>query len=157
MSLSQHAADAITRAAGWAAATPDDQGIFHFHLEENLDMDFFCPDGRTGIFLSILTTLPDQETEADQLVLRCAQYVVSSSKKHTSILSLKSGRIQLHRTLGLDRLSKEELSRTLPVVARDFLNDLAWWHSALGNQEGKSTLSSPFSITGMSANWSLRR
>lgn len=157
MSLSQHAADAITHAAGWAAATPDDQGVFHFHLEENLDMDFLCPDGRTGIFLSVLATLPDQEAEANDLLLQCAKFVVASSKKHTSILSLESGRIQLHRALRLDKLSAEELSRTIPVAARDFLNDLAWWHSALGNQEGKAALSSPFSMVGMSTNWSLGR
>ncbi|GAB1409641.1 CesT family type III secretion system chaperone [Desulfovibrionales bacterium] len=156
MSVSQHAANAITNAAGWTTASPDEHGVFHFHLEEGLDMDFFCPDGRMGILRSTLEPLPDADQEAEHLIRRYAQHAVAVCKKRKSILSLESGHVQLHRTFRLDTLTKEEISLTVPRMARDFLNDLAWWRTALGRHQHHKS-SSPFSLSEVALNWSLGR
>ena len=49
MSLLQESVDALTAAAGWKKASPGADGVFRFRLEGDLDMEFFSPDGRTGI------------------------------------------------------------------------------------------------------------
>jgi hypothetical protein len=158
MTLPQQAADAITTAAGWKTAVPDEHGVFHFRLEGDLDMDFLCPDGRTGILRGTLTTLPDAENEAELLLRRCAQRAVAVCKKRKSVLSVESGRLQLHRAVRLDKMTRDELREVLATEARDFLNDLAWWHNEVGNQkESAATTTSAFSFSGFGTNWSLGR
>ena len=49
MSLLQESVNALTAAAGWKKASPGADGVFRFRLEGDLDMEFFSPDGRTGI------------------------------------------------------------------------------------------------------------
>lgn len=158
MSLPQQAADAITAAAGWSTAVPDEHGVFHFHLDENLDMDFLCPDGRTGVLRGSLAPLPDQEAEADQLLRRCAQRAVAVCKKRKSVLSLESGQLQLHRIIRLDGLSTEAIHQIMPNEARDFLNDLAWWLNEIGSRkDATASSSSPFQFSGFGTQWSLGR
>jgi hypothetical protein len=154
MTLSQQAADAIASAAGWRPAKPDDDGVFRFHLEGDLEMDFFSPDGRTGVFRSTLATLPDSEAEADELLRICAQRAVAAGRKRKSVVSLDDGRLQLHRTVRLDGLSPDMLARLIPHEARDFLNDLAWWRVQAGTRTVQAAPSSPFSMAGFGGSWS---
>lgn len=117
-------------------------------------MDFFSPDGRTGIFRSTLAALPDTEGEAEVLLKTCAQRAVAASRKRKSILSLDSGLLQLHRSIRLDGLSPDMLARIVPDEVRDFLNDLAWWQVQAGTKTGQSDAPSPFSLSGFGGSWS---
>lgn len=157
MTLPQQAADAITSAAGWRPARPNDDGVFRFRLEGDLEMDFFSPDGRTGILRATLATLPDTEVEAEALLKTCAQRAVAASRKRKSIVSLDAGRLQLHRSIRLDGLSPDMLARLVPDEVRDFLNDLAWWQAQAGTKTGQSAAPSPFSLSGFGGSWSLGR
>ena len=67
MSLLQESVDALTAAAGWKKASPGADGVFRFRLEGDLDMEFFSPDGRTGILRADLGPLPAAEQDADDL------------------------------------------------------------------------------------------
>lgn len=154
MTLPQQAANAITTAAGWQSARPNDDGVFHFRLEGDLEMDFFSPDGRTGIFRSTLVTLPDSDAEAEVLLKTCAQRAVAASRKRKSIISLDAGRLQLHRAIRLDGLSPDMLARVATDEARGFLNDLAWWQVQAGTKTGQSAAPSPFSLSGFGGSWS---
>ena len=68
MSLLQESVNALTAAAGWKKASPGADGVFRFRLEGDLDMEFFSPDGRTGILRADLGPLPDAEQDADELL-----------------------------------------------------------------------------------------
>ena len=72
MSLLQESVDALTAAAGWKKASPGADGVFRFRLEGDLDMEFFSPDGRTGILRADLGPLPAAEQDADDLLRKCA-------------------------------------------------------------------------------------
>ena len=72
MSLLQKSVDALTAAAGWKKASPGADGVFRFRLEGDLDMEFFSPDGRTGILRADLGPLPAAEQDADDLLRKCA-------------------------------------------------------------------------------------
>lgn len=154
MTLPQQAADAITSAAGWRPARPNDDGVFRFRLEGDLEMDFFSPDGRTGIFRSTLATLPDSDAEAEALLKTCAQRAVAACRKRKSIISIDAGRLQLHRVIRLDGLSPDMLGRVAPDEARAFLNDLAWWQVQVGAKSGQTAAPSPFSLSGFGGSWS---
>ena len=65
MSLLQESVDALTAAAGWKKASPGADGVFRFRLEGDLDMEFFSPDGRTGILRADLGPLPAAEQVAE--------------------------------------------------------------------------------------------
>ena len=62
MSLLQESVNALTAAAGWKKASPGADGVFRFRLEGDLDMEFFSPDGRTGILRADLGPLPRRGT-----------------------------------------------------------------------------------------------
>lgn len=157
MTLLQQATDAITSAAGWKAAEPDDDGTFRFRLQGDLDMEFFSPDGRTGIFRAVLAALPDVDTDAEGLLKSCAQRAVAASRKRKSILSVDNGRLELHRAIKLDGLSADMLGRLATTVARDFLNDLAWWQAHIGTQDSQAAAASPFSLSGFNPSWPIGR
>ena len=70
MSLLQESVNALTAAAGWKKASPGADGVFRFRLEGDLDMEFFSPDGRTGILRADLGPLPDAEQDAEDVYKR---------------------------------------------------------------------------------------
>lgn len=80
MSLLQKSVDALTAAAGWKKASPGADGVFRFRLEGDLDMEFFSPDGRTGILRADLGPLPAAEQDADDLLRKCASRMVAASR-----------------------------------------------------------------------------
>ena len=122
MSLLQESVDALTAAAGWKKASPGADGVFRFHLEGDLDMEFFSPDGRTGILRADLGPLPDVEQDADELLRKCASRVAAAARTRRTVLSVDNGRFSLHLVVPL-----AEGAALMPVYAKDFLNDLAWW------------------------------
>ena len=138
MSLLQESVDALTAAAGWKKASPGADGVFRFRLEGDLDMEFFSPDGRTGILRADLGPLPAAEQDADDLLRKCASRMVAASR---------SRRFSLHLVVPL-----AESVASMPGYAKDFLNDLAWWKRQV--QGGGASAFSFFS--GMQA-WNMGR
>lgn len=147
MSLLQESVDAVTAAAGWKKASPDAGGVFRFHLEGDLDMELFSPDGRTGILRADLGPLPALEQDADELLRKCASRMVAASRTRRTVLSVEEGRLSLHLVVPL---AEEALS--MPRHAKDFLNDLAWWK---GQVQGGDTSAFSF-FSGMQA-WNMGR
>jgi hypothetical protein len=145
MSLLQEAAHAVAQAAGWKTPHRDGNGAYQFQLEGDLNMEFFSPEGRTGILHSMLKPLPETDAEADALLQKCAQRAVACCKTRKSILSVDQAGLHLHRSFRLDELSPDMLRRTAPTEARDFLNDLAWWKNQIMSADQAS--SSPFSFS----------
>lgn len=141
MSFLQEAADAVTSAAGWKKAVPDAAGVFHFRLEQDLDMDLFSPDGRTLILRAEVGPLPPAERDADDVLRRCASRAVAAGRKRRSVLTLDGGALILHRLL-----PREGSLEEMPRHVRDFLNDLTWWKAQAGNG---SPAASPFSFAGL--------
>ena len=117
MSLLQESVDALTAAAGWKKASPGADGVFRFRLEGDLDMEFFSPDGRTGILRADLGPLPAAEQDADDLLR-----MVAASRSRRTVLSVDEGRFSLPLVVPL-----AESVASMPGYAKDFLNDLAWW------------------------------
>lgn len=147
MSLLQESVDAVTAAAGWKKASPDAGGVFRFHLEGDLDMELFSPDGRTGILRADLGPLPASEQDADALLRKCASRMVAASRTRRTVLSVDGDRLSLHLVVPL-----AENVIFMPQHAKDFLNDLAWWKGQV--QDGGSSAFSFFS--GMQA-WNMGR
>lgn len=58
MSLLQESVDALTAAAGWKNASPGADGVFRFHLEGDLDMEFFPLTGGRASCGPILARFP---------------------------------------------------------------------------------------------------
>ena len=137
MSLLQESVDALTAAAGWKKASPGADGVFRFRLEGDLDMEFFSPDGRTGIL----------RADADYLLRKCASRMVAASRSRRTVLSVDEGRFSLHLVVPL-----AESVASMPGYAKDFLNDLAWWKRQV--QGGGASAFSFFS--GMQA-WNMGR
>ena len=158
MSLLQESVDALTAAAGWKKASPGADGVFRFRLEGadgvfrfrlegDLDMEFFSPDGRTGILRADLGPLPAAEQDADDLLRKCASRMVAASRSRRTVLSVDEGRFSLHLVVPL-----AESVASMPGYAKDFLNDLAWWKRQV--QGGGASAFSFFS--GMQA-WNMGR
>ena len=101
MSLLQESVDALTAAAGWKKASPGADGVFRFRLEGDLDMEFFSPDGRTGILRADLGPLPAAEQDADDLLRKCASRMVAASRSRRTVLSVDEGRFSLHLVVPL--------------------------------------------------------
>ena len=142
----QQAADAITTAAGWNAAHPDQNGIFHFRLEGDIHMELFSPEGRTGVLRGDLGPLPQEQNDAEDLLKRCAQKVVVICKKRKSVLSVADNHLQLTRLVALNDMA------LFPNEARDFLNDFVWWRRQIEEGQGQLGFSSSFGFSSM-GNW----
>lgn len=133
----QPTADLITRAAGWKQAVPDNDGTFRFSLEDGLDFELFSPENSTGILFAVLESIPAQNDEqAEDVIRRMAALAAGSLKTRRSVFSIGERGFELYRTFRLADISES----TLTAEVRDFLNDLAWWKKQLA---APSTASSP--------------
>ena len=149
MSLLQEVVDAVTDAAGWRSAEPDAEGVYHFRLKGNLDMDMLSPDGRNCILRGDLGPIPDSDSEAESLLRLCAGRVVGSCRKRRSVLSLQDDRLILYRLVRMDASNPGTVSRE----AEGFLNDLAWWQGQIAENKNYA---SPFSAFGGMNTWMMR-
>ena len=142
----QQLAETMTAAAGWKSPAPGDDGTFRFSLEGGLDFALLTPDNRTGIFLADLGEAPEKGSlPGDEETKRLASVAASSLKKRRSSFAVAGARLELSRTFSLQDISDRELTE----IARDFINDLAWWKAQVANAGVKSssnTSSSPFSF-----------
>lgn len=135
------AVSAIEEAAGWRPTAPDADGVWHYFLEDGLDLNVFSPDGRTCVFDADLGSLPDPGPARDEELVRIGRLVAASLKTRASILSVRNGRLSLHRTVRLQTASE----RQIVAQAQDFLNDQAWWRRNL-NANVAASSSSAFSF-----------
>ena len=143
----QNIANAITSAAGWKSASPDENGIFRFSVENGLDFQLLTPEGRTAVLLADLGAAPAQgDTQGDEELKRLASVAAASLKKRRSSFAVAGSRLELSRTFPM--LAEEQEIR---LIVRDFLNDLAWWQAQMNGaraNSSSSTSSSPFSLGG---------
>ena len=142
----QRIADAITRNAGWKAASPDEEGILRFSLDGGLDFCLLSPEGRTAILLADLGPAPVQGMGDDELS-RLASVAAAALKKRRSVFAVAEGRLELHRAFAMNGLSDAEAC----THTRDVLNDSAWWkrqveRSGASGGSAPSSGSSPFSF-----------
>ena len=143
----QHIADIITKAAGWKDAAPEADGVFRFSLEGGLDFALLTPENRTAVLLADLGDAPEPGTmEGNDRLKRLAALAAGSLKKRRSSFAIAGQRLELSRTFPMQAASEREVS----LLARDFLNDLAWWKAQISGPSNTSsnTSSSPFSMGG---------
>ena len=138
----------IAQAAQWRETVADADGVYHYFLEDGLDLNIQSPDGRTCIFSADLGSLNDENTVArDDELTRIGQLIAATVKTRASVLSLHDGRLELHRSVYLPAVSE----RQIVAHAQEFLNDQAWWKQNLRG-DNATTASSGFS---MSSGWFL--
>ena len=49
----------VAGAAGWKLTAPDENGVYHYFLENGLDLDIRSPDGRLCVLSADLGAAPD--------------------------------------------------------------------------------------------------
>lgn len=91
-------------------------------------MELFSPENKTGIFRGDLGPLPEDGPEADEMLARMARLAAGRLKRR-NILALTSegGHLELALTFDLDAMAHPFMREELLGLARDFLNDYAWW------------------------------
>lgn len=135
----REAVEAVAVEAGWKMAMPDESGIYHYLLEEGLDLDLTSPDGRTLILSADLGGAPQaSEPGVDEEWKRIGLLAAAVLKKRASILSSHGGRLELYRTMDLTRAQPHEVI----VACKDFLNDQAWWRANLHSDAPVAAVSS---------------
>ncbi|MGN1149749.1 MAG: CesT family type III secretion system chaperone [Sutterella sp.] len=132
---------AVAHTAGWRQALPDENGVYHYFLENGLDLDIRSPDGRTCILSADLGEAPDPNMQdAESELIRIGRLAAGIQRRRSSVLSVNEGRLELFRTVDLNAADE----RRLAAEVRDFLNDQAWWR--LNLQGASAASSSPFSM-----------
>lgn len=138
----QKAVEAVAGAAGWKIATPDENGVYHYLLEEGLDLDMASPDGRTLILSADLGGAPQEDQPGvDEEWKRIGHLAAAVQRKRSSILSRHAGRLELY--LAVDLMASEP--NKIIDACKDFLNDQAWWRANL-NSNASVAAASPFSF-----------
>lgn len=131
---------AVAGAAGWKTPQQDSTGVFVFHLEGGLVLELFSPDNWTGVLKGDLGPVP-QAPDTELRLSRLASLSVRAMKKRGGVLSLSSGtlpaRLELTRTFDLPGLAHPSARHKLLGLARDFLNDLAWWRRQTRGNAGE--------------------
>ncbi|MCF0253395.1 MAG: hypothetical protein HUK26_03565 [Duodenibacillus sp.] len=127
------AVQALAGAAGWHVADPDELGVYHYFLEEGLDMDIQSPDGRLCVMSTDLGDAPSEsDPSASQELRRLGTLAAGILRSRGSVLSVQAGRLELFRAFDLRRASEDDAVRE----GQAFLNDQAWWRSQLGGSAG---------------------
>lgn len=147
MALNLNSAVAVVAgAAGWKLTAPDENGVYHYFLENGLDLDIRSPDGRLCVLSADLGAAPDPaRPDAEAEYVRIGRLAAGIQRKRASILSTdESGRLELFRTVDLSTVQEQRLIEEV----RDFLNDQAWWRLNLQGSSAQSDSASPFSMSG---------
>ncbi len=139
--------NALAQRAGWSVTAPDGEGIYHFYLEDGIDLDIRSPDGRNCIVSADLGSEPDASSpQAASELQKLGRIAAAGATKRPSVLSLAKGRLELYRRLDLRQVSQDRFIEQV----RDFLNDQMWWKNVLS---GNAPSSSPFSAFSAGADW----
>lgn len=135
----QDALRSVEEAAGWKSGRADADGIFSFELDEGPGVRFVAPDAHTLVLFCDLGPFPSEE-EDEVARERIGALALAALRFERSILSVRRGRIELHRRLDLAGAQPADVVRE----TTELLNDAARWRDRL---EGESAFSaSPFSF-----------
>lgn len=140
MALVDDAVRAAALAAGWKMPEPGADGTWRFHLQGDLDVMLFSPDGRSCVMAGEVRVLPAEGPERSGILAEAARRQVGACRVRPSVLAVEAAdwtpsagadnspddRLMLYRRVGLEAGSEREFAGQL----RDFLNDLAWWRAA---------------------------
>lgn len=147
----------IAGAAGWEAPAPDAAGVVTFRLTSGLRLELFSPNGSTVILKSTVCALPAQEREADALVEKALRHAAAGGVRR-SILSLPPAaplaadaadaapgpcKLTLHRVLHSGEQAAS-LNDFFVTAAKEFLNDLSWWHRRLAPEVPRQDITTAF-------------
>lgn len=134
----------LADAAGWSIPKPEN-GTYSFRLDDNIDMSLSAPDGKTLFFRARLAPLPASPADATAMLAQCAHDAVGAVRQRSSICSLEDTHLMLHASIPL----REALTDTqrLTTTAKNFLNDLAWWHTRL-NPAAQAAQTAPSFFSG---------
>lgn len=135
----QDALRSVEAAAGWKSGRADGEGIFSFELDEGPGVRFVAPDARTLVLFCDLGSFPSEE-EDEAARERIGALALAALRFERSILSVRRGRIELHRRLDLAGAQPADVVRE----TTDLLNDAAQWRERL--EGGKNPSASPFSF-----------
>ncbi len=139
--------DVLARQAEWTAPVPDAEGIYHFYLEDGIDLDIRSPEGRTCIISADLGSEPEADSpQASGEMLKLGKTAAAGASKRQSVLCLALGRIELYRRIDLQQTSMAQFVEQV----RDFLNDEMWWKNVLS---GTAPSASPFSAFSGASDW----
>ena len=149
--LLEKAAQSIAEAAGWKKPHAAADGSFSFSLEGNLDFTMLSPDGKTGILLAQLGEAPEVQSPQEGADLeRIASLAAGVLRSRNSVLSISDQNIlELHRSFSL----RESQGPQMLGIARDFLNDFAWWKKQLEKRGQPSRFSGTGMVFDFPINW----
>lgn len=133
----------VETSAGWRHAPADAQGVSTHELDDGLCLRLSCPDGRRFIASCALGTFPDgadadSAASRERIGLLCAAAI----RAEPSVLSVREGRLELHRVVDLDEAEPAGLADAVAGL----LNDAARWRARLSEGGLRPASSSPFSM-----------
>ena len=132
---------ALAAATGWIGlSSPTSAGVWRVALENELDATFFSLADRLCIMHGVVTELPPAAAEVDALCTEAARKQVAVLRERLSILAVEE--VDPSPVPGEAALAAARLVcfRTIPLhmdvealvaAVQAWLNDLAWWRSAL--------------------------
>lgn len=160
MAILDDLALAVAKSAEWKKPEPQKDGAYHFRLQDDLDFALFTPDGRLGLVVGNVATLPDEGIDREDMLAESARRQVGICRTRPSILAFeragqgmiqlddeKKDRLILFRRL---RLESDAVIESVRQV-RDFLNDLQWWRKTTSPEFSGGA--SPFSMAGAKNFW----
>lgn len=124
--LLQDIANIISQQAGWKDATPNQDNIITFDLQDGLTLNIHSPDGKTNILFSMIRQLPSDSFHANEIIEKTSKYAVGTCKTRKSTISIHNNYIMLHQDI-----TSMEHAYEINAVAKDFLNDVTWWKKQL--------------------------
>ena len=160
MALIDDAVRALASAAGWKEPRSSN-GLYRFHLEKELELALFSPDNRSCVMRGEVCVVPMELSARQELLESMARRQVGVCRRRASVLALE--RAGTAPRLGRADEDALILFRHVPlavgramdlrVPVRDFLNDFAWWKTAMSSN---TSATSPFSFPGLggSSFWS---
>lgn len=135
----QDALRSVGLAVGREADRTDEEGVFTFEFDEGPGVRLVAPDARTLVLFCDLGPFPS-EAENEAARERIGALALAALRFERSILSVRGGRVELHRRLDLTGAQLADVVRE----TTDLLNDAARWRE---RTEGARTPSaSPFSF-----------
>lgn len=132
----------LAQVAGWKEPQAQ-SGVFRFFLDGGLDFVLFSLDGRQVFVRGVVIPVPQEGHERDTLLRSAAEKQVGAANARLSVLALEEGnqsmipgeQVEAARLILFHRFAlNEETKLVVGTEVRDFLNDLAWWRSALSQQ-----------------------
>lgn len=132
------AVEKIVAATGWKPVAPDANGVWHWLLDNDLELNLQSPDGRTLVLFARITDAPsDENGDYVASMERIGRFAAGSIKRRSPILSINEDMLELHRSVSLATATEESLIQE----TSDFLNAQAWWKRSLTGDASVSPMS----------------